>query len=155
MPLVIWEEKNMIYRSLTLLILLALPLMGQTQTKDMEAVKRILIQQSVDWNKGDIDAFMEYYWKSEDLQFIGSGGVIKGWQATLERYKRTYPDRDAMGQLTFDILEVHQLSRKVIMLTGKYTLERKNDRPTGYFLLMWKKMKGKWLIVADHTSASQ
>lgn len=155
MPLVIWEEKNMNYRSLTLLILLALPLIGQTQTKDIEAVKRILIQQSVDWNKGDIDAFMEYYWKSEDLQFIGSGGVIKGWQATLERYKRTYPDRDAMGQLTFDILEVHQLSRKVIMLTGKYTLERKNDRPTGYFLLMWKKMKGKWLIVADHTSASQ
>lgn len=155
MPLVIWEEKNMIYRSLTLLILLALPLMGQTQTKDIEAVKRILIQQSVDWNKGDIDAFMEYYWKSEDLQFIGSGGVIKGWQATLERYKRTYPDRDAMGQLTFDILEVHQLSRKVIMLTGKYTLERKNDRPTGYFILMWKKMKGKWLIVADHTSASE
>lgn len=155
MPLVIWEEKNMIHRSLSLLLLLVLPLFGQAQTKDIEEVKRILIQQSVDWNKGDIDAFMEYYWKSDDLQFIGSGGVIKGWQATLERYKRTYPDRDAMGQLTFDILEVHQLSRKVIMLTGKYTLQRKNDRPTGYFILMWKKMKGKWLIVADHTSASE
>ncbi len=155
MPLVIWEEKHMIHRSLTLLILLVLPLIGQAQTKDIEEVKRILIQQSVDWNKGDIDAFMEYYWKSDDLQFIGSGGVIKGWQATLERYRRTYPDRDAMGQLTFDILEVHQLSRKVIMLTGKYTLERKKDRPTGYFILMWKKMKGKWLIVADHTSASE
>lgn len=153
--MVIWEEKNMIQRSLTLLAFLVLPFIGQTQTKAIEEVKRILIQQSVDWNKGDIDAFMEYYWKSDDLQFIGSGGVIKGWQATLERYKRTYPDRDAMGQLTFDILEVHQLSRKVIMLTGKYTLERKNDRPTGYFILMWKKMKGKWLIVADHTSASE
>lgn len=145
----------MIHRSLTLLIFLVSPFFGQAQTKDIEAVKRILIQQSVDWNKGDIDAFMEYYWKSDELQFIGSGGVIKGWQATLERYQRTYPDRDAMGQLTFDILEVHQLSRNVIMLTGKYTLERKNDRPTGYFLLMWKKMKGKWLIVADHTSASE
>lgn len=154
MPLVIWEEKNMIQRSLTLLAFFVLPTVGQAQTKAIEEVKSILIQQSVDWNKGDIDAFMEYYWKSDELQFIGSSGVIKGWQATLERYQRTYPDRDAMGQLTFDVLEVHQLSRKVIMLTGKYTLERKNDRPTGYFILMWKKMKGKWLIVADHTSAS-
>ncbi len=155
MPLVIWVEKNMNYRSLVWIFFLCLPSITQAQTKDIEEVKRILIQQSVDWNKGDIDAFMEYYWKSDDLQFIGSSGVIKGWQATLERYKRTYPDKDAMGQLTFDILEVHQLSRKVIMLTGKYTLERKNDRPTGYFILMWKKMKGKWLIVADHTSASE
>ncbi|NRB53472.1 MAG: nuclear transport factor 2 family protein [Saprospiraceae bacterium] len=144
----------MIQRSLTLLAFFVLPTVGQAQTKAIEEVKSILIQQSVDWNKGDIDAFMEYYWKSDELQFIGSSGVIKGWQATLERYQRTYPDRDAMGQLTFDVLEVHQLSRKVIMLTGKYTLERKNDRPTGYFILMWKKMKGKWLIVADHTSAS-
>ncbi len=137
-----------------LLLLLCLPILAFSQTKDIETVKSILIQQSKDWNKGDIDAFMEYYWKSDELQFIGSAGVIKGWQATLERYQRTYPDLDAMGQLTFDILEVHQLSKKVIMLTGKYTLVRKNDKPTGYFILVWKKMKGQWLIVADHTSAS-
>lgn len=144
----------MIHRSFTLFLFLGIAFLSQAQSRDIEQVKKILIQQSVDWNKGDIDAFMEYYWKSDELQFIASTGVIKGWQATLERYQRTYPDRDAMGQLTFDILEVHQLSRKVIMLTGRYTLERKHDRPTGYFLLVWKKMKGKWLIVADHTSAS-
>ncbi|MEZ5042000.1 MAG: DUF4440 domain-containing protein [Saprospiraceae bacterium] len=138
------------------LFFLLLPSFAFTQTtKDIEAVKAILMQQSVDWSKGDIDAFMQYYWKSDELQFVGSGGVIKGWQATMERYKRNYPDLDAMGKLTFDILEVHQLSKKVIMLTGKYTLDRKNDRPTGYFILVWKKMKGKWLIVADHTSASE
>ncbi len=132
-----------------------IPFCTQAQNKGIDKVKQILIQQSVDWNEGDIDAFMEAYWQSEDLQFIGSSGLIKGWQATLDRYKRSYPDRATMGQLTFDILEVQQLSRKAIILTGRYTLDRKNDRPTGLFLLAWKKIKGQWLIVADHTSASE
>ena len=71
------------------LLFLLLPAVAFTQTtKDIEAVKAILIQQSADWSKGDIDAFMQYYWKSDELQFVGSGGVIKGWQATMERYKR-------------------------------------------------------------------
>ena len=126
----------------------------QAQNKAKEQVKKTLIQQSVDWNNGDIEAFMQCYWKSEELQFIGSSGLIKGWQATLDRYKTSYPDRETMGQLTFDILEVKQLSRKSMILTGRFTLERKNDRPTGLFLLAWQKIKGEWLIVADHTSTS-
>ncbi|MEO0338628.1 MAG: nuclear transport factor 2 family protein [Bacteroidota bacterium] len=134
--------------------LLALPLISQAQNKAIEQVKKILIQQSVDWNNGDIEAFMQCYWKSEELQFIGSSGLIKGWQATLDRYKTSYPDRETMGQLTFDILEVKQLSRKSMILTGRFTLDRKNDRPTGLFLLAWQKIKGEWLIVADHTSSS-
>ncbi|MEZ4991075.1 MAG: nuclear transport factor 2 family protein [Saprospiraceae bacterium] len=121
---------------------------------DMEQVKTILLRQASDWNRGDLDAFMIGYWPSEQLQFIGGNGVTYGYQNTLERYKRVYPNRSAMGQLHFDILEVHQLSKKVIMLTGKYTLTRENDMPTGHFLLVWKKIKGEWVIVADHSSSA-
>ncbi|PHN07356.1 YybH family protein [Flavilitoribacter nigricans] len=124
------------------------------KNKDVETVKSILLRQADDWNRGDIDAFMVGYWTSEKLQFIGGNGVTYGWQNTLERYKRVYPDQAAMGKLKFDILEVQQLSKKVIMLTGKYTLTRENDQPTGHFLLVWRKIKGDWVIVADHSSSA-
>lgn len=122
------------------------------ESKDFQAVRQVLAIQQDAWNRGDIDAFMEYYWKSPDLQFIGSNGVTYGWQNTLERYKKNYSSRDLMGTLTFDILKMNQRSKKVISVVGKFTLERKNDQPSGHFLLIFQKIKSKWLIVADHTS---
>lgn len=129
-------------------------LVSAQENKAIETVKSILLRQADDWNRGDVDAFMVGYWPSDKLQFIGGNGVTYGWQNTLDRYKRVYPDVATMGQLKFDILEVQQLSKKVIMLTGKYTLTRENDTPTGHFLLIWKKIKGEWLIVADHSSSA-
>ncbi len=122
------------------------------EDKDFQAIRAIIVAQEQAWNRGDLDAFMAYYWKSDDLQFIGSRGPTYGWQTTLENYRKNYPDRDAMGKLYFDILKINRRSKKVITLVGKFTLERKNDQPSGHFLLVWQKMKGKWVIVADHTS---
>jgi hypothetical protein len=136
-----------------LFLLFFLPVMlSAQQDKDIQTVQGLLRQQQADWNRADIEAFMEVYWKSEDLQFAGSNGIIFGWQNTLERYKRNYPDADAMGKLTFDISKVRKIDPKIILLNGKFTLERKNDQPSGYFTLIWKKMKGEWVIIADHTS---
>lgn len=123
-----------------------------TENKDFKAVRQVLATQQDAWNRGDMEAFMEYYWKSPDLQFIGSTGVTYGWQNTLERYKKSYSNRDLMGTLKFDILKMDQRSKTVVSVVGKYTLERKNDQPSGHFLLIFQKMKGKWVIVADHTS---
>ncbi|HMQ64263.1 MAG TPA: DUF4440 domain-containing protein [Flavilitoribacter sp.] len=120
--------------------------------RDVEAVKALLKSQSEAWNRGDIDGFMEGYWKSDKLLFTSSGGVTEGWQNTLDRYKKGYPDLAAMGKLTFDILHVTKRSKKIISLNGKFTLEREKDRPSGYFLLLFQKIKGKWVIVADCTA---
>lgn len=122
------------------------------ESKDFQAIRAVMSAQQDAWNRGDIDVFMEYYWKSPDLQFLGSKGPTYGWENTLKRYKTTYSSRDLMGTLKFDILNLNQRSKKVVTVLGKFTLERKNDQPTGYFLLVFQKIKGKWLIVADHTS---
>lgn len=123
------------------------------QNKQTEAVRSLLEQQSKDWNKGDIDAFMEGYWKSEKLQFIGSKGVTYGWQQTKDNYKRGYPDKAAMGTLSFDLLGVDKQSKKVVSVTGKFILVRESgEELSGYFLLIVKKIKGEWRIIADHTS---
>ena len=104
------------------------------------------------WSDGDVYQFMEGYWKSEDLSFVGKSGINKGWNTTLNNYIKGYPDKDAMGTLTFEVLEMNRISSDAYHMIGRYTLVRKIDKPTGLFTLIWKYMDGKWLIVSDHTS---
>ena len=122
-------------------------------TKDVESIKLVLKKQEEAWNRGDIGSFMEGYWKSEKLSFIGSKGVTQGWDATLANYKRGYPDKGAMGSLHFDIIELTSLNESAAYMIGKYTLTRESDSPSGYFNLLWRKFDGKWVICSDHTSA--
>lgn len=126
---------------------------AQEKNDDFFRIKKNLLQQQQDWNNGDIDAFMTAYWKSEDLQFGGASGITKGWQQTLEGYKKRYPDKAAMGKLTFQVKDISRHSKKVISLTGSWDLKRTKDELGGHFLLIWKKIKGEWLIVVDHTSS--
>lgn len=118
-----------------------------------EDILAVMARQQNNWNAGDIEKFMEDYIKSDELQFIGSKGIVKGWQATKERYLKSYPDRATMGQLKFDILEVDFHSKKTAWVLGKWYLTRPEKGDVGgYFTLIFKKVKGKWLIVSDHTS---
>lgn len=104
------------------------------------------------WNRGDLEAFMAAYWHSDSLQFIGSRGLTYGWQQTLDNYKKGYPNRDAMGTLKFNVLSVQQLSPKSAFVIGKWHLTRKAGDLSGHYTLLWKKIKGEWVIVADHSS---
>ena len=118
---------------------------------DQELVLKVLEDQSQCWNQGDIDCFMQGYWKSDSLMFVGNSGITYGWQGTLERYKTTYPDRTAMGQLTFEIMEVNSLGDDIYFVVGKFFLERTIEDLNGIFTLVFRKIKGRWVIVADHT----
>ncbi|PLK45180.1 DUF4440 domain-containing protein [Emticicia sp. TH156] len=135
-----------------LCLLLSLQVSAQNQ-KNRQEVLKVLSRQNENWNKGDIRAFMEDYWKSDSLMFIGKNGVIYGWKATLERYNKTYPDLATMGKLKFDIQKTEFYSPTTCWVLGKFHLTRpeKGDAE-GYFTLIMKKIKGKWLIVSDHTS---
>ena len=124
------------------------------ETKDSLAIIDILNKQEKDWNRGDIDEFMKGYLKSEKLVFSGSSGPIYGWKATLDRYKKTYSDKEKMGKLKFEILNVIALSPEVIQLQGKFNLTRSIGDAFGYFTLNWIKVKNRWYIISDHTSGS-
>jgi len=123
------------------------------ESKDITAVKALLFRQQADWNKGAIDDFMNGYWESDKLKFVGASGVTYGYEATLKNYHKRYPNRETMGQLTFGVKSVEKLSKKVIMLVGTWDLDRKSGPIGGYFTLMFKKINRKWVIIADHTSS--
>ena len=89
---------------------------------EKKTIESLLNEQDECWNRGDIEGFMETYWKSEDLTFSGGGQTTRGWQATLDRYKKSYP-RDKMGQLHFDGLETTLLADNVAQVLGNWHLD--------------------------------
>ena len=121
--------------------------------KNWNEVNAILAMQEKAWNEGNIDAFMQGYWKNDSLKFVGKNGVVYGWQNTFDRYKKNYPDRATMGILKFDIVSKELMGKEVYFVVGKWHLKRDEKGDVGgYFSLIFRKIKGKWLIVADHTS---
>lgn len=127
------------------------PLSSFTSKQSFKEIETVLFDQQEAWNKGDIDAFMEGYWNSEELTFIGRSGVNKGWETTLANYKKGYPDKETMGKLSFEVVQLDSLSNEVYRMIGKYKLERKDDEPSGIFTLIWQLKNGKWLITSDQT----
>ncbi len=125
----------------------------QPQSSEQAAIRALLETQAIAWNNGDIEGFMAGYWKSDQTEFVGMNGIWRGWQALLDRYRRSYPDRHAMGRLTFSDLEITMLSPDAAYIVGRYQLEREKDRPAGIFTLVARKFPEGWRIVHDHTSA--
>ncbi|HRH61457.1 MAG TPA: DUF4440 domain-containing protein [Chitinophagaceae bacterium] len=122
------------------------------QGSDEAAVRRLMDEQVTAWNSGDIDAFMQGYWKSDSLLFVGGKGPTYGWQTTLDGYKKRYPDTATMGKLDFGIMQTKQLSAEYFFVLGKWHLARSIGDAGGFFTLLFRKINDKWVIVADHTS---
>jgi ketosteroid isomerase-like protein len=136
---------------LSLLALLLSPGMN-AQSKDEQAIRNSMNEQLAAWNSGNIERFMGTYWQDDSLMFIGKSGITYGWKKTLENYKKGYPDTAAMGKLDFNILEVKRLSDVYFFVVGKWHLTRSIGNVGGHFTLLFRKLKNKWVIIADHSS---
>jgi uncharacterized protein (TIGR02246 family) len=122
-----------------------------------QAVQAALDAQLAAWNQGDIEQFMEYYWKSDQMKFVSAAGLNQGWQATLERYRQRYPGKEGMGKLQFEVVSNQQIDKKTCLVVGKFFLERtgpnnEKEEFKGWYSLVWQKVKGRWVIISDHTS---
>lgn len=122
------------------------------QSKDEIAIKKILDAQVDAWNGGNIHKFMEGYWQNDSLMFIGKSGITYGWQQTLNNYQKHYPDTASMGKLNFDSLAFKPLSPMFYFIVGRWHLQRSIGNLEGYFTLLFRKINGKWFIIADHSS---
>ncbi|HMC10288.1 MAG TPA: DUF4440 domain-containing protein [Pirellulaceae bacterium] len=118
-------------------------------------IRAVLTQQAEAWNRGDIGAFMEHYWKSDELTFSSGGQTTRGWKNTKENYQRRYPTREKMGQLTFSQLEITSLGGAAALVLGRWRLARDESPVGGNFSLVLREIDGKWVIVHDHTSRAE
>ena len=139
--------KNIFY----LVILILTISCSTTNSSEKDAIIQVMNLQEKAWSDGNIEDFMKGYWQSDSLMFVGKNGIKYGWQTTLDNYKKSYPDKIAMGKLEFDVIKLEVNGKSAFML-GKWSLIRENDNPNGYFDLYWKKINGNWVITIDHTS---
>lgn len=128
-------------------------LKAQSKALSESQIRLALKMQEEAWNRGDLEGFMQAYWKNDSLLFIGSRGPTYGWQTTLENYRKSYPDGQAMGKLVFEIKKLNILDQSHAFVVGTWLLKRSQDQPSGYFSLLWKKFGKEWKIIADHSSS--
>ena len=144
-------------KQILLLILLAsgITISAIAQAKDDRVkaeIRAVMEAQAAAWNRGDIEGYMQGYWKSEQMTFVSGDSVSRGWQAAFDRYRKRYDSRAKMGVLTFSDLEMNILSKDSATVLGSWALQRESDNPKGKFTLIFRKFKNGWKIVHDHTS---
>lgn len=128
-------------------------MLGSCATPPEREIRGVLDAQVADWNRGDLEAFMQGYWKSEELLFKSGDKEVRGWQGTLDRYKKAYSTREKMGELSFSDLVIAMKSDTEAEVTGRFLLVRAADRPTGSFQLQFKRFPEGWRITVDETVA--
>ena len=137
----------------TFILLFGATIFAQSKNEKIAAeIRKVMDDQTAAWNRGDIDGFMKGYWNSPQMTFVSGNNMTKGWQPTLERYKKSYDSRAKMGVLSFTDLEITVTSKESAVVLGRFTLVRETDKPTGLFTLNFRKFKDGWKIILDHTS---
>jgi len=148
------DRKFIVFLILTL-SLISIPEIYSKSFRDNDpekSMRNVLDNQVKAWNNGDMEQYMNGYWKSDSLRFIGKNGIKYGWQNTLNNYKKSYPDKATMGVLKFDILSVELLSNDKGFVIGKWEIKQEKGVINGIFSLLFKEIKGNWVIICDHTS---
>jgi ketosteroid isomerase-like protein len=130
------------------------PAAAVSSAAEVGAITALLEQQDDAWNRGDIDGFMDGYWRSPELRFASGGNVTRGWDETNARYRRVYATPDLMGRLVTSDYEIVILSSDAAIAHGAWALERAGDRPSGLYTLVLRKIDGEWLIVSDTTTSA-
>ncbi|MBC8475211.1 MAG: DUF4440 domain-containing protein [Bacteroidetes bacterium] len=123
------------------------------QGKVIASINQKMSEQETCWNTGDLECFMQHYWHSDSLLFIGKSGLTYGWQPTLDNYISSYPDKLAMGKLTFTNEVKEFIDIETVQVIGQWELQRDSlENLGGFYSLVWKIKKGEWVIVSDHSS---
>ena len=146
--------KNLFKYSLVLLLLASsckketvnIKVLEEAEKKEILSVMKI---QEEAWSNHDLDGFMDGYWKSDSLKFYGSNGITFGWDKTLANYKKGYPTKDHLGELTFKVNDISKINSGAYFVMGEYHLVRKIGNADGVFMIIFKKINGEWKIIAD------
>jgi uncharacterized protein (TIGR02246 family) len=141
---------------LLLSIISSLAISGVAQNGDAEpaAIRKVIEAQQAAWNRQDLEGFMSGYWNSPALTFFSGAHESQGWQAALDRYKKTYQGAGhEMGKLEFSNLRIEMLGPDSAFVRGEFHLTMPDGKtPHGLFTLIFRKFPEGWKIIHDHSA---
>ncbi len=120
-----------------------------SEKEDIAAIRNLLETQAKSWSNNDIAGFMEGYQKSDSITYFGSGGVRYGYQAMLDSYTERYPTKAHTGTLAFTLHDISKISEDAYWVMGEYHLTREVGNANGTFMIVLKRINGKWKIIGD------
>ena len=126
--------------------------LAAAQTPNLEALMKT---SEAAWNRGDLESFVLDYDDSPETTFIGRTVTRGSRQAILDRYRRSYATREAMGTLTFSEMTARLIAADIAILIGRFELKRTpagGGDTSGRFTLVWKRTPDGWKIIHDHSS---
>ena len=121
--------------------------------ENTQAIRQVMLDQQQAWSNHDLEGFMQGYWKSDSLKFYGQSGLTKGWQPTLDNYKKSYPSAAHSGALTFELLDISPIADDAYWVMGRYHLAREVGDAHGSFIVIFKNINDQWKIVADMSAS--
>jgi uncharacterized protein (TIGR02246 family) len=120
---------------------------GPSESARVDAAKAFLTEQATAWNRGDLDGFCASY--SDDAAFLTPTGLTKGRDQVLARYKKRYPDKAAMGTLSFEFLDA-RASPGGVSVMARWTLTYPSKPEAhGNTLVVLHARASSWMVVQD------
>ena len=116
---------------------------------DQTAIRNVMSEQEAAWDRGDIDGFMAGY--TDSVCFVSSRGTTCGKAGVTANYRKNYPDKAAMGDLSFTHLDILAAGADHAWCTGRWQLVRTADTLNGGFSLLWQRRTDGWRILRDHS----
>lgn len=119
--------------------------------KDAKTIQTIMDRQVNAWNEGNIDGFMEGYWKSGEFTFQGGKKRLKGWETLRAMYKKNYAG-EKMGKLQFSDVKMKPLGKDYVLVLARWQVTGKEEVKEGMFTLIFQRFGKDWKIIHDHSS---
>lgn len=146
-------QKTILTFALVLVSIIAVDAQSPREAEKIETeILEVMMYQTAAWNRGDIPGFMDGYLKTNELVFVSGDTVTRGWQQTLDRYRKSYNSPAKMGVLAFSDIEVTVVSKDAAYVLGSWSIKRADDNPKGKFTIIFRKLKEGWRVVYDHSS---
>ena len=140
------------------LAFIAAPVLAQkpdqlyTASRQQLDVTKVVIAQQAAWNRGDIDAYCDFFKNAPDT--VAMAGA-RGFPNVRMAYRIAYPNASTMGTLEQTEVDVRALGDDFALATGKYHLARNKKfggDADGTFTEVLEKTKDGWKIIFSETN---